>query len=135
MLQCNYCISDENPQSYGAILHKLSKDWMSTEMHHDISKSASDALWQVALKWFHPLIVAKERENVRKNVPQFVHIRRTLTKKKSPAISMKIAYEEKETGRVSIANSESTPSSQFPKSTHKKIFEIASVKVCMQKTY
>ena len=72
---------------------------------------------------------AKKREEVRKRVPQFTHLRRTINSQSVPPINMQIGFQNRETGDVKVVNSDVTPSSQFPRSTHKKVFEIASVKV------
>ena len=118
-------ISDE----YMKILNQLSKEWFLAESEHNISKSASDALWNLGSKWFPLLYDAKRRQNIRKNVPQFVHIRRRINEKNSPPITLKIAYEEKETGQVITINSKTTPTLQYPRSTHTKLHEIAFVEV------
>ena len=120
-------LTDDN--EYVSILNQLCNDWFVEEIDHNISKAAGDALWKIASKWFHPLYEAKKKLSISKNVPQFVHLRRRIYAKKTPPIELKTVYEEKETGEVIVVNSESTPTSQFPRSTHTKIYEIAKIKV------
>ena len=79
----------------------------------------------------HKLFLAKEREGVVKNVPQFVHIRRLLYDKKVPDISLDVSYLNKETGESILLEDlkKMPPSSAFPPETYIKQYEIASVKV------
>ena len=121
---------DVEDNSYAGILKKLSQDWILSEIHHRVSKEASNDLFELGKKWFHQLFQAKEREGVLKNTPKFVSIRRKLNDKYVPKINLDVAYKHKETGEITIVPTRTTmPVSEFPSSEYMKLYEIASVDV------
>lgn len=99
------------------------------ELDHNVSKSATDAFWKLSCDRMPGLFRAKEIEQIRKKVPQFTHIRRSIYDKKSPDVDLQIGYANKMTGEVTEVNSNVTPTSQYPRSDYQKVYEIASVKV------
>lgn len=114
-------------ENYGEILQRLLEQWVDVESHHKISKVASNELWRIADKFFHQLYLAKGNRG--KRVPQLAHLRRKLNADKLPPVHLKIAYQSKESGEVTVVDSESTPISRFPPSTYRRLYEIAFVKV------
>lgn len=75
------------------------------------------------------LLEAKRRQEVTRKIPQFHQIRKTLTKKNTPEINLKIAYKCKETNEVTVVEDTVTPKSRFPSQEYDKMYEIATVKV------
>ena len=121
---------DPEIQSYRAILNALSREWIDTELAHNMSNEASNRLFEVGKKWFHKLFQAKKDEGVSSRVPQFVHLRRQLTDKFCPEVSLEFLYKHKETGVITTTDKcTSTPISMFPPSEYEKLCEVASVKV------
>lgn len=57
------------------------------------------------------------------------HLRRKLYAAELPPVHLQIAYESKEDGEITVVDAESTPISRFPPSTHRRIYDIAYVKV------
>ena len=113
---------------YNTILEKLSRDWLLTEISHNISQTCNDLLWNLSLQVFPKLIEAKKMQNIKKKVPQFTHIRRELYKHKTPEVKMDFAFEDKETGEVILVEKcDSTPTKDYPPNRFKKLYEIASV--------
>ena len=120
----------EEVDDYDSILHFLSKEWLTTEVHHRVSKTASDAFWALAKKWFHKLFTVKKIQKVTRKTPDFVHIRRRLYLDYVPPIKMDLGYRNKEIGEISVLeNTLVTPKSQFPRHQFDKIFEIGHVEV------
>lgn len=123
----------EEVDDYNTILEHLSREWMQSELDHKISKVASNHMWMLAKTWFHRLYRAKELQNITKKTPSFLHIRRKMQEKNVPKIHMQFAYEDKETGDLSIVEDvEVTPKSQFPPNQYRKVWETAHVEVIFQ---
>lgn len=117
---------------YREILSKLSKQWLLTEISHRVSKEGSNKMWELANKYFATVYDIKKEQGIKKKIPQFQQIRNKLYDSIVPKVKMEIAYERKETGEVSIVEDvERTPVSQFPPSTHRRLYEIASVDVSL----
>ena len=110
------------------ILENLSRQWILTEINHKVSKTASNQFWSISNDMFHALYVAKG--DVGRKIPKFQQIRNKLTVENLPPIKMEIGYMSKIDGQITIVEDvSSTPVSAFPPSTHRRLFEIASVEV------
>ena len=115
-------------ENYRDILADLSKLWIDNEVSHKVSKTASDLFWRISNEYFHRLYVA--RGNRGRKIPQFGTIRNKLYQDKVPKIKMEIGYMSKDTGEVTVVKDvSSTPVSDFPGSSHRRLYEIASVDV------
>ena len=113
---------------YQDILRDLSKQWLLIEINHRVSKEATNDFWSVANKMFHAMYVAKG--DFGRKVPQFPVLRERLYDNNTPRVHMDIAYQSKEDDGITVVRDvTSAPSSRFPPSTHRKLFEIASVDV------
>ena len=111
-------------------MKKLAEDWIECEIDHRISKEASNELFELGKKMFAKLYHAKNSEGVRKNVPQFVHLRRLLYDKKVPEVSMDVSYLNKSSGEIVVLHDQKDiPRSRFPANKFTKLYEIAKVKV------
>ena len=121
---------DDNYRDYKDVLKELSEKWIMAEIDHDVSKEATNTFWQIANKYFHSLYSLKSQQGVTRKIPQFPHLRKTLVHDNVPPVKMEIGYESKDTGDIVVVeNVETTPTSRFPASTHRRLFEIASVDV------
>ena len=114
--------------TYQCLYAKLKEDWLITEIDHCVSKTASNAFWELASKRFPPLYAAKEREG-KKKIPQFKQARQSLYNSKVPPITLEVAYIHKASREITVRTGTSTPSSQFPPNVYSKLYEAASVKV------
>ena len=114
---------------YLTILKQLSKDWLLTEIGHEVSKVCSDKFWAIAMKGMHLLYVSKERQKIKRKVPQFTQIRKKMYDDHSPKVEMQVAFKEKTTGNITVVNDSKTPLGNYPATQFKKIYEIASVDV------
>ena len=121
--------------SFKTVHAELVKNWLQTEIDHHISLAASNALWKVSDKFFHNMYEAKQREGISKKIPQFLQERKRAYEKHVPKINMEIAYLHKITGQISVVESDTTPTSQYPPNLYTKIYEVASVEVIDNHTH
>ena len=102
---------------------------MIIEMHHRVSKSASEDFWKLALSMFPRLHRAKITDGIYKRIPQFQNQRKKLFAAKVPKITLKTAYQNKETEEITEVESTKDPGSQFNPHHYKKLYESAKVEV------
>ena len=121
--------SDREYVDYTDLKNKLIEDWLVVEIDHRVSKAASNAFWSLADSTFHKLYALKEQQNIKRNVPQFEHLRKILYKNNTPTIYMEVAYKNNETGEIiTLQNIEKIPAKQYTKDKFTKLYEQASVK-------
>lgn len=96
------------------------------EINHRVSKEASNLFWRLGNALFHDLHLARGQ---RKRVPQFPHLRNKLYDTKVPKVNLKIGYQSKEDGEITVFEGTRDPVSRFPPHTYKRIYEIAWVDV------
>ena len=120
---------DHDSDDYLTILKKLSDEWLVNEIDHTVSHVCSDKFWSIALKWMHRLFVCKEKQKIKRKIPQFKQIRLKLHEENSPKVNLNIGYVEKETGNITVVQDDKTPRKSFPPNKFNKLFEIASVDV------
>ena len=121
-------LDEEDKTSFSYCLRKFSEEWITEEIGHTVSKQASSAFWKLAVKWMFPITKAFHNEK-KKKIPNFEHLRRKLTKKNVPPISMEVGYIDKETQALKVVHAEKISPKDFPPSKFEKVFESASVKV------
>ena len=120
----------QEEKDYYKLLKDVSKDWLLIEINHDVSKTATDAFWQLATKKLPELFEVKKLRNVQRKTPQFQQIRNTLQNKNTPEIKMQFGYIHKSTGEMSIEDDlHKAPISKYPASQYQKAYEIATVDV------
>ena len=122
--------SDEVERNdYFDLLTQLSKQWLLIELHHQVSKSASNSFWQLALSHMNKLFNMKQHQGVRRKIPQYCHLRRNLNKNHSPPIDLEFGFVDKSSNTLEIVRDvEHAPSKMFPPSKFRKVYEIATVK-------
>ena len=115
--------NDEDRDDYNTALQSFSKKWLSIQLTHKTSASATNTFWKAALESLPKLLELKVEENIRKNVPTFVHQRRKLTGELCPDIHMTYVYRDKRDGSISTAT--------VPKRNefYEKLYEEAHIKV------
>ena len=130
-----FSASDDEPlpevinEDYSGILHDLAKKWLVIELKHRVSKTTSNAFWELAKTMFPSLSRAKIEERVYKRVPKFQSQRRRLFKDNLPKIKLEIGYMNKETREIVVVESDKTPVSRFSPHEYEKLYEVASVEV------
>ena len=118
------------PSDYYSILDDMSKKWMSVHLSHNVSLAATYEFWNLAVKMIPKLIAAKERQDVVKNIPQFVHLRRKLYREMCPPVQLEIQYLKKSTNETINVNCQTTPVKLYSSNPdYIKQCEIASIKV------
>ena len=103
------------------------------EINHKVSKEASNQFWCLANAKFHELYVAKGNRG--RKIPQFFQLRDKLNEKKVPPINMEIGFKSKEDGEITVVNAKSSPTSLYPPSNYKRLYEIVSVDVSILIVY
>lgn len=120
----------KNTDDFNTILNELSNQWIEAEINHHVSKACSDEFWKIAHQWFFRLMTCKQKQKIKRKVPQFTHIRRQLYDSKTPKVNLDITYQEKDTGEVHVVRDvEATPVSKYPANKFTKLYEVASVPV------
>lgn len=126
-------VQDDVNDSYKDLLEKLSEKWITLEINHRMSKTASNELWELAKSTFPRLHRAKMEERVCKKIPKFPTLRDKLYATHVPKIRMEIAYKNKETGGITIIEDAlSTPVTRFHPHLYEKLYESAKVEVRSQ---
>ena len=117
----------EHDNEYTKLLQSIQEKWLLVELSHTVSKAATNAFWDLATTLFVPLLDLKNRLEIRRKIPKFVHVRRTLHKRYLPEIKHTTAYRDEFSKEIVEFTHPPTiiPTSQI------KIYETASVKVIM----
>ena len=105
---------DEAPEShmtnYYRLLYSFSKQWLSIQLTHRVSITATDTFWNLAFSGISELLSFRDEHNICKKIPKFQNQRKQLYKKECPKISLIYAYLNKETDRIHVvSNVESAP--------------------------
>ena len=117
---------------YLDILADLSEKWLMIEINHKVSKEATNLFWKLGKTMFHALHEARRN----RKIPQFPHLREKLYKTKVPPVKMEIGYQSKEDGQLTVLKDVvSVPVSQYPPSSFKRLYEIASVDVSIYNSF
>lgn len=119
----------EDEMDYQTLLETLKRKWMDTELEHTVSKVASNLFWSVAFKYIPKLLHVRELQRVKRKIPQFNQVRRTLHNKHTPAVDLEIGYKSKDSEEVIVVEDTACPKSRFPPDQFDKLYEIATVKV------
>ena len=78
----------------------------------------------------------KETENVSKNVPQFVHVRKLLYSAISPHIRMTFAFKNLTDGSIHYVEDDRTPLAQYQRDPrYEKLYEEAHIEVICGNLY
>ena len=110
-------------ENNGETIDELAKQWLLIELQHNISKTASNLLWTLALKMVPMLPQTKKKP------PGFPHLRRKLYQNNLPPIKLSFGFEHKATGQLHYVQQETTPLSKYPSSQYRKLYEIATIQV------
>ena len=130
---------DEEPEqadNYLSVKSELSKKWLNTQLTHHVSGSATNAFWELSMKYVPVLQSLKDGENVKKKTPSFTQERRKLYRDRCPDVKMKFGFKVKSTGVIKTVECESTPTNNYQRNPdYVKVFEEAHVKVITRQTY
>ena len=121
--------SEEDSDNYFQVLRSMSKKWMDVQINHDVSECATNSFWQLAFDMIPIILGIKERCNIKKEVPGFIHIRRKLKEEKCPDIHMKFVYLNRSTNSVEEVQCRKAPVKEYPKANYIKLYEEAHIKV------
>ena len=123
--------ADDDDEDYFDLLYQFSKEWLSVQLTHQVSLSAADAFWKLALKFMPRIIKSKGNNNVRRKIPKFQNQRRMLYRQLCPRIGMNFAYKDNDTDMIKLVNNvETTPRKHYEQNPrYTKLYEAAFVKV------
>ena len=117
---------DENPGYYN-LLHEMSEKWMSTQSNHKVSATATDAFWNIALKYWPKIVSAKKNEGITKKTPMFQNQRKKLHKSMSPVVEMEYGFLNVNDGTIEKVQSRTAP--KRPHGDYIKLYEEAHINV------
>lgn len=120
---------DPIPDDYHEILLKLSKDWLLMEHKHRISKSGSNSLWDLAIKYLPKLQRAKIDGMVFRPIPKLKTQREKMLNDELPKIPLQIGYLNKQTGEETVVTADKTPKKLYNPREYQKLFEVTTVEV------
>ena len=122
---------DIDVENYFNLLQAFSKRWLSIQLTHNVSLKATDAFWKLAVNSLRKIYRARKLEKIKKNIPQFTHVRRTLYAKDCPRVGMNFAYRHKQSEHVHlVSDMDKAPIQKFENDPdYQKLYEVAFVKV------
>ena len=121
--------AEEENEDYYDLLATLSKKWLNVQLTHQVSAAATNSFWAIANTFLPVISAAKDKCNVNKNVPGFVHIRRTMKKQMCPEVQMKFVYLNKNTRAIEVVHSKTSPDHKYNQSCYEKLYEEAHISV------
>ena len=121
--------SDEEVNNYDELLDSLAKKWLLTQSTHQVSAAAANSFWEVSMNLIPKMLGVREKFNIKKKVPGFIHLRRKLNEDLCPPIHMKFVYLERSTNTIVEVNCSEDPGKRYPKSKYQKLYEEAHFKV------
>lgn len=116
---------DGEEETYIDLLENLKSQWLLTEVHHCVSKTASEAFWKLCVLQFPKLYNAIGQ----KKPPLFQSIRRQMYNDLLPKIELQIGYRNKASGEIIVVNDTVTPIKRFPSDKFDKLYEIGTLDV------
>lgn len=72
---------------------------------------------------------AKRLQEVKRKIPKFNQVRKTLENKKAPKVNMELSYKNKDTDEITTVQTTFTPKTRFPPHQFEKLYEISTVEV------
>ena len=115
-------------KDFQTLMDELTEQWMSVEVDHHVSKTATDAFWRLALNHFYPLIKLKHIQGVRRKIPLFSQLRKNLKQQHVPPIKMDFGYVNNTTGALEeVKNVLHTPVAKYLPDNFKKVYEIGKI--------
>ena len=123
---------DEVPlEDFDTMIAMLEQLWVDATVNHRMSIEGASYLWKLAFQWINKIMEQKERENNKKRVPQFAHLRRKLLLNSTPDLKIQMGHKNLQTSENLITQ----PASVAPKKEFndvrkfRKLFEITSVPI------
>ena len=116
--------------TFESLFAAFTEKWMETQVTHHVSVSAANAFWILSLQYVHDLYRLKVSENIRKGIPQFVHLRRQIQKDICPEVNMSFAFMNKNDGNMHYVQHDQTPLKDYQRDPqYKKMYEEAHIQV------
>lgn len=119
-----------NVENYSTVLTKFAEKWLLTQQTHNVSATATEKFWDIALKFLPELVEHKARDSITKKTPAFTQERKKLYKNLCPEVKMFFGFKHKSTGVIETVECTSTPNMTFQRNPeYIKVFEEAQIQV------
>ena len=121
---------EEDENSYHGVLSKLSKQWLCSQMTHNVSAKATNAMWDLAMEYIPRLASIKKEQNLTRKTPKFIQQRRKLFTQFCPTVHMSFGFKDKLTGETQVVHGYGAPYNSFQRNPqYIKLYEEANVEV------
>ena len=123
----SYSEDYEEGHDFSRIVEEFVKEWLLVELTHNVSKTATDTFWRLALKYIPQLQDYITQGN---KILQFQQLRKKLYSTYAPDVSMCVTFQNHTTHAThELQNIISIPKTRFPQNEFKRLLETAKVKV------
>ena len=120
----------EDMDTYESLFASFTEKWMETQLTHHVSLAGANAFWKLSFQYVNDICKLKTEENIAKNIPQFVHVRRQVQKEICPNVLMSFAFMNKNDGSMIYIRDDHTPLNKYQRDPRfKKIYEEAHIQV------
>ena len=121
---------DAEENSFISLFQSFSKQWLHAQLTHHVSLAASNEFWNLSFQYVSKMVEMKEKEKVRRKIPQFLQARKNIYTEISPRIFMTFAFLNKEDGTITCVDVEKTPLDKFQRNPqYQKLYEEAHIEV------
>ena len=114
-------------EDFPDMLNDVAEKWLMVQLTHQVSASATNAFWSVALQSIPNLVQCKTANSIKKNIPGYIHLRRKIYENECPEVKMKFVYQNKNTQAIEIVHSNTNPSREYDRNNYVKLYEEAHI--------
>ena len=121
---------EDEESSFESLFKSFSNQWLHTHLTHHVSLAATSDFWKLSFKYISNLLELKQRDNVKKKIPQFLQIRKNTYNHLCPDVHMTFAFLDKTDNSIIKVNVDRTPVKEFERNPrYQKLYEEAHIKV------
>ena len=122
--------SEEDDESFDSFLKSFSREWLNTQLTHQVSLAACNAFWKIAFRGIPSILEMKKIEKINKAIPQYPQIKKNIYNDLCPDIKMHFVYENTSDGSIIHVNTGTTPITKYQRDPmYKKLYEEAHIEV------
>ena len=122
-------VIQEAEEEYSELCEALARKWLFIQHTHHVSASATNEFWSAAIDLLPDIFQMKFNYNIKKKIPGFEHVRRKLNDDLCPEIDLKFVYQKRNDDSIEVVHCQKAPVKQYPKTSYKKLYEEAHIKV------
>ena len=106
------------------------KQWINAQLTHHVSLEAASVFWKLAFQFVSDIEKLKENEGIKKKIPQFQQIRKTMYKDHCPEVQMSFAFLNNEDDTIIKVKGNHTPLKLYQRDPkYQKLYEEAHIEV------